>query len=43
MTEGAAAILQERLGGSAEALTPDQFTQRIKAAVNPSYIRARQN
>ena len=43
MTGGAAAKLQGIAGASAPALTPAQFVQQIKAAVNPSYVRARQN
>ena len=43
MAGGAAAKLQGQVAGTAAALTPAQFTQQIRAAVNPSYVRARQN
>jgi hypothetical protein len=42
MGEGAAATLQLRMKNPAQALTPDQFAQRVKAAVNPAYRRAPQ-
>lgn len=43
LTEGAAADLQRRMAGTADALTPAQFVARIKAALDPDYVRARQN
>jgi hypothetical protein len=43
MAEGGAASLQLRMKNAAQALTPAQFVQRIKATVNPSYTRALQN
>lgn len=43
MTGGAAAKLQGMAATSSPALTPAQFVQQIKAAVNSSYVRARQN
>ena len=39
MTEGSAAGLQRRLKSPAQALTPEQFVQHIKAAVKPGYVR----
>jgi hypothetical protein len=43
MAEGGAAEMQRRMKSTASALTPDQFVQRIKAAVDPSHRHARQN
>lgn len=43
LTGGSAAELQRRMAGTAAALTPAQFTQQIKAAIDPDYLRARQN
>jgi hypothetical protein len=40
MAEGAAAKLQLRLKNPAEALTPGQFIERVKAAVDPAYRRS---
>jgi hypothetical protein len=42
MTEGNAAELQRRMKNTAQALTPAQLVQRVKAAVNPAYRRTRQ-
>lgn len=39
---GAAAELQRRLAGPAVGLSPAQFAQQIKAAIDPGYLRARQ-
>ncbi len=39
MTEGSAAMLQRRMRNTGEALTPAQFTQRIREAVKPSNSR----
>ncbi len=39
MTSGSAAELQRRMRGTAEALTPDQFAQQIRAAVKASNTR----
>ncbi len=41
MADGSVADLQRRMSTPAQALTPAQFTARIKAAVNPNYARAR--
>ena len=43
MSEGGAAGIVSRMKSPAQALSPDQFAQKIKAAVNPQYTRARQN
>jgi hypothetical protein len=43
MTENSVATLSPGLKNTATALTPAQFTQKIKAAVNPAYTRARLN
>ena len=40
MADGGATALQLRLKDTAQALTPTQFIQQVKAAVNPSYNRA---
>jgi len=40
MADGGATALQSRLKDTAQALTPTQFIQQVKAAVNPSYNRA---
>ena len=42
MTEGSAAAMQLRMKNAAQALTPAQFTQRVKAAVDSSYRRQSQ-
>ena len=42
MAEGSAAEMQRRMKNTAQALTPTQLVQRVKAAVNPSYRRLRQ-
>ena len=43
MTEGPAAGIQLKLKSPAHALTPEQFIQRVKAAVKPDYVRTQQN
>lgn len=43
MSEGSAAEMQRKMKNTAQALTPEQFAQRVKAAVNPSYVRAQPN
>lgn len=42
MAEGAAVEMQLRMKSAAQALTPAQFVERVKASVNPAYRRARQ-
>ena len=42
MTDGGAAALPGKGKNPAQALTPEQFVQQIKAAVNPGYVRSRQ-
>lgn len=42
MAEGTVAELQRRMKNPAQALTPAQLVQRIKASVNPAYRRVRQ-
>lgn len=42
VTEGVAAALQLKMKDPARALTPEQFIQRIRAAVDPSSRRLRQ-
>lgn len=42
MAEGSAAELQLKMKSTAQALTPAQFIQRVKASVNPAYRRVRQ-
>ena len=42
MAEGPAAEIQRRMKNPAQALTPAQLVQRVKAAVNPGYRRVRQ-
>ena len=39
MGQGAAGTLQLRLASPAQALTPGEFVQQVKAAINPSYVR----
>ena len=41
MAEGAAAEIQLRMKNTAQGMTPVQFSQRIKAAVDPTYRRSR--
>jgi hypothetical protein len=43
MADGTVAELQQRLTGSATALTPVQFVQQIHAAVDANYRRAREH
>ena len=43
VAEGAAQALQLKMKSTAQALTPDQFIQRVKAAVDPAYRRAPQH
>ena len=42
MSEGAVAGQPPKVKSPAQALTPEQFVQQIKAAVNPGYVRAHQ-
>ena len=39
--ETAAAVVPEPAKAATQALSPEEFTQRIKAAVNPRYVRAK--
>ena len=41
LTDGAASELQRQTRSTESALTPDQFVQRVKSAVNPAYRRDR--
>ncbi len=41
MTEGATATGPQSTPPPASALTPDEFIQRVKAAINPKYVRAK--
>jgi len=41
MAEGAATALQQRMKSPAQALTPAQFVQRVRAAVDPNFRKAR--
>lgn len=43
MTAGNAAELQRRMRRTGEALTPEQFVQRIRAAVKPTNARLREH
>jgi len=41
ITEKTAAVVQQPAKAATQALTPEEFTQRIKAAVNPRYVRTK--
>jgi hypothetical protein len=43
MAEGAAAGMQLKLKNPAQALTPEQFIQRVKTAILPGHVPAQQN